>query len=117
MDGSVVENLLQHLVTGVPVGSIYGLLRTGLDMILGVIRVINFAQGEFTMPGMYTTLFVGAAIATALAIGPAAGAYLGAVIAALVLGAAGRALQHYLISHVSAARVADSDSDSDSRRS
>ena len=47
MDGSVIENLLQRLVTGVLVGSIYGLLCTGLGMIFGVIRVINFAQGEF----------------------------------------------------------------------
>ena len=110
MDGSIVENLLQRLVTGVLVGSIYGLLCTGLGMIFGVIRVINFAQDEFMMLSMYTTLFVGAAIATALAIGPAAGAYLGVVVAALVLAAAGWALQRWLISHVSRARVADSDS-------
>ena len=110
MDGSVIENLLQRLVTGVLVGSIYGLLCTGLGMIFGVIRVINFAQGEFMMLGMYTTFFVGAAIATALAIGPAAGAYIGVLVAALVLAAAGWALQRYLITHVSGSRVAGSDS-------
>lgn len=102
MDGSVIENLLQRLVTEILVGSIYGLLCTGLGMIFGVIRVINFAQGEFMMLGMYTTLFVGAAAAAALSLGPAAGAYLGMVVAALVLAGAGWALQRYLVSHVSA---------------
>ena len=110
MDGSVIENLLQRLVTGILVGSIYGLLCTGLGMIFGVIRVINFAQGEFMMLGMYTTLFVGAAFAAALSLGPAAGAYLGMVVAALVLAGAGWALQRYLVSHVSGTRVAGSDS-------
>ena len=67
MDSALIESLLQRLVTGVLVGSIYGLLCTGLGMIFGVIRVINFAQGEFMMLGMYITLFVGAALAGALA--------------------------------------------------
>ena len=66
MDSVLVESLLQRVVAGVLVGSIYGLLCTGLGMIFGVIRVINLAQGEFMMLGMYTTLFVGAAIAAAL---------------------------------------------------
>lgn len=52
MTAVIVENLLQRLVTGVLVGSMYGLLCTGLGMIFGVIRVINFAQGEFMMLGM-----------------------------------------------------------------
>lgn len=110
MDSALVESLLQRVVTGVLVGSIYGLLCTGLGMIFGVIRVINFAQGEFMMLGMYTTLFVGAAIAAALAIGPAGGAYAGIVIAALVVGVAGWALQRFVISRVSGARALASES-------
>ena len=108
MDGSLVESILQRIVTGALVGSIYGLLCTGLGMIFGVIRVINFAQGEFMMLGMYTTLFVGASIAATLAIGPAEGAYAAIVVAALVIGAAGWALQRFVIRHVSGACAATS---------
>lgn len=110
MDGSVVENLLQRLVTGILVGSIYGLLCAGLGMIFGVVRIINFAQGEFMMLGMYTTLFVGAALAAALSIGPAAGAYGGMAIAAVALACGGWLLQRFLITHVSGSRVASSES-------
>jgi len=41
MDPVLVEKLLQRIGTGVLVGSIYGLLCTGLGMIFGVIRVIT----------------------------------------------------------------------------
>jgi branched-chain amino acid transport system permease protein len=48
-----VENFLQHLMAGVLTGVIYGLMCVGLSMIFGIMRVINFAQGEFMMLGMY----------------------------------------------------------------
>lgn len=111
MDAVILENLLQRLVTGILVGSMYGLLCTGLGMIFGVIRVINFAQGEFMMLGMYATMLVGGMLATMFAIGPAAGAYLAIVIAAALLAAAGWALQRYVISHVSGSRVVGSDNE------
>ena len=111
MDAVIVENLLQRLVTGVLVGSMYGLLCAGLGMIFGVIRVINFAQGEFMMLGMYATMIVGTAIAAAFAIGPAAGAYLAIVAAAGVLAGLGWALQRFVISHVSGTRVAGSENE------
>ena len=38
-------------------GSMYGLMCVGLTIIFGVMRVINFAQGEFMMLGMYFTYF------------------------------------------------------------
>ena len=48
----LIESILQRQIMGILVGGIYGLLCTGLGMIFGVIRVINFAQGEFMMLGM-----------------------------------------------------------------
>ena len=53
-----VENFLQALVAGLLIGSIYGLMCVGLGLIFGVMRVINFAQGDFLMLGMYVTLYV-----------------------------------------------------------
>src|SRR5215207_9382277 len=41
------------LVTGVLVGGIYALVAIGLNLVFGVIRVVNFAHGEFLMLGMY----------------------------------------------------------------
>ena len=111
MDPVVIENLLQRLVTGVLVGSMYGLLCTGLGMIFGVIRVINFAQGEFMMLGMYATLLVGAMLSVTLGLGPAAGAYLAIVIAAALLAGMGWALQRYVISRISGSRVVGSDNE------
>ena len=52
----LLESVLQALLTSLLVGSIYGLLCVGLGLIFSVMRVINFAQGEFMMIGMYAAL-------------------------------------------------------------
>lgn len=52
------ENFLQLFITGLCIGCLYGLMCMGLSMIFGVMRIINFAQGEFLMFGMYGALYV-----------------------------------------------------------
>lgn len=52
-----LENFLQSLSAGLLSGSIYGVMCVGLTLIFGVMRVINFAQGECMMLGMYFTWF------------------------------------------------------------
>ncbi len=52
----LLESVLQALLTSLLVGGIYGLLCVGLGLIFSVMRVINFAQGEFMMIGMYAAL-------------------------------------------------------------
>ena len=52
-----IENFLQSFAAGILMGVIYGLMCVGLTVIFGVMRVINFAQGEFMMLGMYFTYF------------------------------------------------------------
>ena len=64
----VLENVLQALYTGVVVGCIYGLMCVGLALIFSVMRVINFAQGEFLMLGMYAALFCFAQLEDTLAL-------------------------------------------------
>lgn len=78
----LLENTLQALYTGLVVGSIYGLMCVGLALIFSVMRVINFAQGEFLMLGMYGALFCFAQ----LGLGPLFGPYLGPVLASLLAG-------------------------------
>jgi branched-chain amino acid transport system permease protein len=53
-----IENFLQSFAAGILTGVIYGLMCVGLTVIFGVMRVINFAQGEFMMLGMYFTYFM-----------------------------------------------------------
>lgn len=45
--------LLQALVNGVLVGGVYALVSVGLTLVFGVMEIVNFAQGEFLMLGMY----------------------------------------------------------------
>jgi hypothetical protein len=48
-----LSDLLNVLLVGLLLGGIYSLVSIGLNLIFGVIRVVNFAQGEFVMLGMY----------------------------------------------------------------
>jgi branched-chain amino acid transport system permease protein len=45
--------LLQALLSGLTNGAIYALVAVGLTLVFGVMRVVNFAHGEFLMIGMY----------------------------------------------------------------
>ena len=45
------------LVFGLLLGVIYGLVSIGLNLIFGVVRIVNFAQGELVMFGMYGGFF------------------------------------------------------------
>jgi branched-chain amino acid transport system permease protein len=46
---------LQIVFWGLYAGCIYILLATGLNLIFGVMKVVNFAHGEFLMIGAYIT--------------------------------------------------------------
>ncbi len=47
--------LIQVIFWGLYAGCIYILLATGLNLIFGVMKVVNFAHGEFLMVGAYIT--------------------------------------------------------------
>lgn len=50
--------LLQAIVSGLLLGGIYGLVASGLSLIFGVLRIINFAHGAVMMLGMYATYWL-----------------------------------------------------------
>lgn len=71
---------LQQTLNGLIIGSIYSLIAIGLTMIFGVMKISNFAHGDFSMVGAYTAVFlmawvpgwmgwVGSVIAAAAAVG------------------------------------------------
>jgi branched-chain amino acid transport system permease protein len=43
----------QLILSGLLIGSIYALMSMGLTLIFGVLRIVNFAHGEFLMIAMY----------------------------------------------------------------
>ncbi len=52
-----VSTFFQTLIVGLRLGSIYALIALGYTMVYGIIRLINFAHGDFIMVGGYTMIF------------------------------------------------------------
>jgi branched-chain amino acid transport system permease protein len=48
-----MDTIAQLLVSGVMLGGIYAIMAIGLTLIFGVLKVVNFAHGEFLMLAMY----------------------------------------------------------------
>lgn len=48
-----MHQLLQHVVNAILLGSTYALIGVGLTLIFGIMRLINFAHGEFYTVGAY----------------------------------------------------------------
>ncbi|MCB5223815.1 MAG: branched-chain amino acid ABC transporter permease [Candidatus Cloacimonetes bacterium] len=51
------EAFLQTLINATLLGGVYALLCVGLALIFSVMYIVNFAQGEFMMLGMYAAAF------------------------------------------------------------
>ncbi|HKS12293.1 MAG TPA: branched-chain amino acid ABC transporter permease, partial [Pseudomonas sp.] len=57
MDGNF-DILLQQVLNGLVLGSIYALVALGYTMVYGIIGLINFAHGEVVMVGAMVTISV-----------------------------------------------------------
>lgn len=53
-----MDNLIQQLINGLSLGSIYALLALGYTMVYGIIKLINFAHGEIYMIGAFVGYYV-----------------------------------------------------------
>ncbi|MBX5465245.1 MAG: branched-chain amino acid ABC transporter permease [Clostridia bacterium] len=49
--------ILQQIVNGLSLGSIYALIALGYTMVYGIIKLINFAHGDIYMVGAYVAFF------------------------------------------------------------
>ncbi len=52
-----VSLFVQSLINGLNQGAIYALIALGYTMVYGIIRMINFAHGDFIMIGSYTLFY------------------------------------------------------------
>ena len=84
-----MDQILNVLVFGLLLGGIYGLVSIGLNLIFGVVRIVNFAQGELVMFGMYGSYYAYAF----LGIDP----YLSVFVVAPLVGLLGVAMQRLVI--------------------
>jgi branched-chain amino acid transport system permease protein len=57
-----VSTLLQQLLNGLSLGSIYALIALGYTMVYGILKLINFAHGEVFMMGAYAGYFAALAL-------------------------------------------------------
>jgi branched-chain amino acid transport system permease protein len=53
----MLEPLVQNLVFGILVGSLYGLAAVGLSLVFGVTKILNVAHGELLMFGGYASFW------------------------------------------------------------
>ena len=84
-----MDQFLNVLVIGILLGGIYSLVSIGLNLIFGVIRIVNFAQGELVMFGMYGCYFGYAH----LGLSP----YVSALVVAPLVGILGVAIQRLVL--------------------
>ncbi len=77
----LIENVLNALAAGITIGCIYGLMCIGLGLIFGIMRIVNFAQGELLMLGMFASLYLVTGGGALAFLGPYIGPFIGALLA------------------------------------
>ena len=106
-----VEDFLQALMAGLLTGANYGLMCVGLSLIFGVMRVINFAQGDFMMLGMYAAYYLFALFGVNMMFGATVAPYLAALAAGPVIFLLGILIHKFLISKVTGVRGSSLEAD------
>src|SRR5437660_7459719 len=99
-------DFLQALSAGILVGSAYALMCIGLGIIFGSMRVINFAQGDFLMLGMYAAFYLTAGFGVLTFLGPYAGPIVAAFLAGPIVFGIGWVLHRFIVARVTGAGVA-----------
>ena len=64
-----MANLIQNAIDAVALGSLFALTALGIGLIFGVMRLINFAHGDFIMIGGYALIVPSSAVTATLFIG------------------------------------------------
>ena len=51
-----MDKLIQTLISGLSLGSIYALIALGYTMVYGIAKMLNFAHGDIIMVGAYAVI-------------------------------------------------------------
>ncbi|MBS1984890.1 MAG: branched-chain amino acid ABC transporter permease [Bdellovibrionales bacterium] len=81
-----MAEFVQYLINGLAQGSIYALIALGYTMVYGILKLINFAHGEFYMVGAFMGVFVFSRFAAESSLPPVALFLLGTAFVMLVNG-------------------------------
>ena len=93
--------MLNAVAAGLIIGCLYGLMCIGLGLIFGIMKIVNFAQGELLMLGMYVSVYLVGGFAAIGIFGPIVAPFVAAVLAGPVLFGGGMLLHRFLLSRVS----------------
>jgi branched-chain amino acid transport system permease protein len=99
-------DFLQAFAAGILVGSAYALMCIGLGIIFGAMRVINFAQGDFLMLGMYAAFYLTTGFGVLAFLGPYGGPIVAAFLAGPLVFGLGWLLHRFIVARVTGAGVA-----------
>lgn len=91
-----MDIFLQVIVNGLMLGGLFAIVAVGLTLIFGIVKVVNFAHGEFLMVGMFLTFLM----TGWLGVHP----LMTVVIVAPLLFLAGAATQRFIIQPLMSAR-------------
>src|SRR5438067_8015816 len=99
-------DFLQALAAGVLVGSAYALMCIGLGIIFGSMNVINFAQGDFLMLGMYAAFYLTTGFGVLAFLGPYGGPIVAAFLAGPLVFGLGWLVHRFIVARVTGAGAA-----------
>ncbi|PZX17151.1 branched-chain amino acid transport system permease protein [Palleronia aestuarii] len=91
-----MQTFLQIIANGLMLGGLFAIVAVGLTLIFGIVKVVNFAHGEFLMVGMYATYL----LTTGLGVHP----YATAIAVVPILFVLGALTQRFLIQPLMNAR-------------
>ncbi|BCG97822.1 branched-chain amino acid ABC transporter permease [Mesorhizobium sp. 131-2-1] len=77
----MTQLLVQSLLLGLLQGGLYALLAVGLSLVFGILRVVNFAHGEFAMLGSFAAVLAVTTLGLPAWTGLIAAALVGATVA------------------------------------
>ncbi|WP_447778092.1 ABC transporter permease [Variovorax boronicumulans] len=90
-----LQSLLPQLINGLADASVIFLIASGLSLIFGVTRIVNFAHGSFFMVGIYLAYSLVTAIG-----GGALGFWAGTLLAAVLVGLLGAAVEWTILRRI-----------------
>jgi branched-chain amino acid transport system permease protein len=102
-------DFLQALAAGILVGGAYALMCIGLGIIFGSMKVVNFAQGDFLMLGMYAAFYLTTGWGILTFLGPNASPIAAAFVAGPIVFAIGWVLHRFIVSRVTGADAAQTE--------